>query len=200
MKNTLTSTEFLTKLLHKTLDPNVHYTVFGTVNLMGLDVKTLPDNLTIADALILESSAIYRLPENLTVKSLFAANTNLQQLPSTLVVTNHLDLYNTKIEDLSNVNISLSGGLNLPDCITRLPDVMRVGKLKGIACTYLYDLPCSITADEIDFRWSGLKNISGTVKAKLLDLDHTPLSRNHSKAEIQAMILNSGGSVDELFC
>lgn len=113
--------------------------------LCDMDIKSLPDNLTVDGGLWLSGTGITSLPDNLTVTgNLYLDNcTGITSLPDNLTVGEDLDIHGTSITSLPD-NFAVGGSLYLSGCtgITSLPDNLMVGRdLCLDNCTGLTSLP-----------------------------------------------------------
>ena len=129
----------------------------------------------------LSNSPITSLPSSLTKVggNLDLSNSLITSLPTSLTkVGGYLNLYGTPITSLPN-NLTVGRDLNLNNCkeITKLPDNLTVKR-----DLYLYDTPITSLPSNL------------TVGGDLTLLD-TPLSKNHSEAEIRAMVPNFKGYI-----
>ena len=107
------------------------------------------------------------------------SDNSITSLPSNLTrVGGDLNLYNTSITSLPpNLN-KVEGDLNLAEApITSLPLNLTVGGDLNLSFTSITSLPNNLI-------------VGGD-----LDLSPTPLSKNHSEAEIRAMVPNVKGEI-----
>jgi len=82
---------------------NILYVIGYDLDLHGLDITELPDNLNIRNQLDIGNTDIHTFPKNLTVGgNLLMSNTKIKKLPDNLKINGHLDISDTPIEALPN--------------------------------------------------------------------------------------------------
>ena len=118
-----------------------------SLNLIGTEIKSLPDNLTVTDLNIM-STAIKSLPKSLRILgtldcghteidtlpigvfqghgSLYVNSTKIKSIPDNLTIHGVCDLKNTPIQSLPN-NLTVLGHLNIRNTeIKSIPDNLKV--------------------------------------------------------------------------
>ena len=122
---------------------NGKFSFDGYLYLLGTQIQSLPDNLTVGGSLDLEGTQILSLPDNLTVGgSLYLGGTQILSLPDNLTVGGSLDLEGTQILSLPD-NLTVGGSLDLEG--TQITDTSMVNR--------------KFTVNMVDKLWSNSKYI-----------------------------------------
>ena len=115
----------------------------GTLDLRGLCVETLPDNLTVTGSVLLRGNKhITKLPKGLSIaKTLDLSETNITTLPNDLEVGDDLILTNSAIEAIPE-GLVIGRSLFLEGTqITELPKGLRVLKHLQMIKTKITTIP-----------------------------------------------------------
>ena len=121
-------------------------TVKGNLGLDSTLIKELAENLKVSGNLNLNGTQIERLPDGLSVRgSLYLEFSKIERLPENLTVGEHLDLRNTPIKQLPD-NLTVGGWLDLRETpITELPNNLSVRGDLYLNDTKIKQLPENLT-------------------------------------------------------
>lgn len=114
----------------------------GSLDLVGTDVEALPDNLLVKD-LVLAGSQIRELPNDLVVEGdcYLCHTTKLKSLPKDLKVKGSLIANDSNLEEIPE-NLEIGGYLDLRYTpIKELPSGLKVGKFLDIRNSRIQHLP-----------------------------------------------------------
>ena len=101
----------------------IPYVVNGNLDLKGKDIQSLPDGLMVKRTLYLCGCSLKKLPNNLTVTSLFANDSNLIELPIGLTVLQWLDINHSNISALP-ADLVVKYGMDLRN--TKIPKNVQI--------------------------------------------------------------------------
>ena len=116
---------------------------YGSLDLSGTQITSLPDNLTVGGSLLLSGTKITSLPENMTVGGrLDLRGTQITYLPENLTVGGTLDISGTQITSLPE-NLKVGGWLYLrgTPIESKKEEAKKVRRLKNgdyVEGRYLY--------------------------------------------------------------
>lgn len=127
--------------------------VAGKLDCRYLELKSLPDDLTVGWDFLLNETPIEQLPNGLSVgHELNLTNTKIKRLPADLQVGGPIILDKTPIEQLPD-NFEVQGNLGLRDSgIEQLPNNLRVRGWLDIRGTRITKLPDDLVVDDIIYR------------------------------------------------
>jgi hypothetical protein len=127
------------------------------------------------------------------------ADISITSLPSSLTkVGGNLNLYFTPITTLPDNLTKIGGFANLNRTkITKLPDNLTVGDSLYLFRTPITTLPDNLTVErDLFLTDSSITSLPDNLTVERdLYLHGTPLSKNHSEAEIRAMVPNVKGEI-----
>jgi len=164
-----------TNVIQKQIQQYIKNGSEGDLNLVGIKITSLPDNLKVGGDLNLNSTSIESLPNNLKVGGTLYLNfTPIKSLPDNLEVGGDLNLINTQIESLPN-NLKVGGSLNLSSTsIKSLPDNLKVRDNLFLARTLIKSLPDNLEVGYIQAGGSNITFIPKELVANSVNIAQTP--------------------------
>ena len=170
-----------------------------SVDLIGTNITSLPDNLYVGGYLDLYGIGIAKLPDNLHVDGgLNLANTAITSLPDNLHVGGYLDLRGTRITKLPD-NLHVGFRLDLQGTgITSIPGNLHVGGNLHLGGTAISGLPDNLcVGGDLDLQGTGITSLPDNLcVGGDLDLANTAISSLPENLHVGGNLYLEGTGID----
>ena len=159
---------------------DTQYRYEGDLDLMGTNIKKLPDKLHVNGSLSLSGcKQLTELPNKLHVgRFLYLNDSSITELPKKLFVGGSLDLNKTNITKLPD-NLFVDGWLDITYCkqLTKLPNNLDVKRDLYLDNSSIMEIPNNLYVGDDLF------------------INNTPLADKYTDDEIRKIVASTGGKI-----